>query len=148
MWRLLKKKRNQAGFTLTEALIAMALVMLSMVTVVTGVNLAMHHAELAAYQLAGQAQAMRGLEQVRAAKWDPLGYPAVDQVQNGFFPARVEILDVPMVSGNITYATNFTTITTVSADPPLRMVRVDCVWGFLGHRLYTNTLFTYRAPDQ
>jgi len=46
------------------------------------------------------------------------------------------------------YATNFTTITSVSANPPLKLIRVDCVWSFMKHGIFTNTLVSYRAPDQ
>ena len=64
------------------------------------------------------------------------------------FVTQAAILDVPISGENITYATNFTVISLVSANPPLKMVRVDCVWPFKGQGLFTNTLITYRAPDQ
>jgi hypothetical protein len=28
------------------------------------------------------------------------------------------------------------------------MIRVDCTWNFMGKRTFTNTVVTYRAPDQ
>ena len=91
---------------------------------------------------------MRRLEQARAAKWDPLGYPPVDEVVQGNFPVVVTNLNVPLNSTNVVLATNVTTISSVSADPPLKMVRVDCSWSLLSRGPFTNTVITYRAPDQ
>jgi hypothetical protein len=48
---------------------------------------------------------------------------------------------------NFVYATNYTTITTLSTIPPLRHIRVDCVWNFMNGKRFTNTVFTYRGPD-
>ena len=106
-------------------------------------------AESAAYFLAAQAQASQGLEQVRAAKWDPLTVTGgVDLVWTTNFPVDIRMLDVPGASARPVYGTNVTTITVISTNPPLKMIRVDCTWNFLGQRIYTNSMFTYRAPDQ
>ena len=34
----------------------------------------------------------------------------------------------PFSKTNIVYVTNYTSILTVSTNPPVKMVRVDCVW--------------------
>ena len=60
----------------------------------------------------------------------------------------VEVLDIPVVGTNIAFATNITTVTTISTAPPLKMIRVDCVWAFGDRGVYTNTVVTYRAADQ
>ena len=91
---------------------------------------------------------MQALEQTRAAKWDTLGTPVVDQVVSGNFTSRVEILDIPISGTNIVYATSSISISTISTTPPLKMIQVDCVWRFMNHGLFTNTVATYRAPDQ
>ena len=91
---------------------------------------------------------MQRLEQVRAAKWDTLAAPPVDQVMQSNFPPAVEILDIPISGTNLALATNFTVIQTISTAPPLKLVRVDCVWAFYTGRVYTNSLLSYRAPDQ
>ena len=116
---------------------------------ITGFVQSARQAESSAYILAAQAQASQGLEQVRAAKWDPtVSTGAVDQVLSANFPPFIQLLDVPGSGSRPVYATNITTITTVSANPLLKMIRVDCVWTFLNGQLYTNSMFTYRAPDQ
>jgi hypothetical protein len=89
------------------------------------------------------------LEQSRAAKWDRLAYPLpVDQVVSSNLPPQVEVLDIPVMGTNIAFATNITTVTTISASPPLKMIRVDCIWAFGDRGIYTNTVVTYRAADQ
>jgi hypothetical protein len=59
----------------------------------------------------------------------------------------VNILDIPFKGTNYVYATNFTAITTLSTNPNLKMIRVDCVWRFLNQGMHTNTVVTYRAND-
>ena len=117
-----------------------------MAGVVSGYRQAVRMAEWSAYSLAANSICMQGLERVRAAKWDPAG--GVDQVQISSFPDTVEVLDIPSSRTNIVYATNHYTVITVSTTPGLRMVRVDCRWRFFDRGLYTNSAFTYRAPDQ
>lgn len=106
-------------------------------------------AEWSAYSLAGQLMALRGLEQTRAAKWDPYASPVVDELQATNFPPVVDILDVGPNGGTTTHATNVTTIQTLSTTPPLKVIQVQCSWSFPWRsKLFTNTIFTYRAPDQ
>ena len=99
--------------------------------------------------LAAQSLATQRLEQTRAAKWDPRASPAVDEVVLTNFPTvPTNILDMPVSGTNVAYATNFTMITNVSSGGyPLKMIRVDCVWSFR-QRMFSNTVATYRAPDQ
>ena len=123
-------------------------------------------AEWSTCSTAAQSMAMRRLEQTRAAKWDPLGYyqgtngldevvpldyhltNGVDEVVPANFPVVITNLDIPLIGTNTVRATNTTTITLISANPPLKMVRVDCVWSVLSRGPFTNTVITYRAPDQ
>jgi hypothetical protein len=58
------------------------------------------------------------------------------------------LLNVPQTGDGPQYATNTVTISTVSDDPPLKLIRVDCVWRFMSRGLFTNTKTAYRAPDQ
>jgi Tfp pilus assembly protein PilV len=105
-------------------------------------------AEWSAYSLAGQMMAIRGLEQTRSAKWDPLAPAPVDELVASNFPPVVDILDVGPGGGGITYATNVTSIQTISATPRLKAIRVDCTWKFPRRSVCTNTIFIYRGPDQ
>lgn len=108
----------------------------------------MRQAEWSSHSLAANSLAFQRLEQTRAATWDRLSYPPIDDVVSSKFPVDVQVLDVPISKTNILYGTNFTTITTISTNPPLKMIRVDCTWRFINGRVYTNTLATYRAPNQ
>ncbi len=105
-------------------------------------------AEWSAYRLAANSLALGRVEQARASKWDPQGYPAVDELVSSNFPITTNILDIPISRTNIVYATNVTTITVISTNPPLKMIRVDTSWRFLNRGNFTNTVVTYRAADQ
>jgi type II secretory pathway component PulJ len=148
--RIIIQDRTQrdSGYSLAETVVSLAVSMIMLSGLISGFLQSAQTSEWSSYSLSAQSQALRGVEQVRAAKWDPLGFPSVDQITSGNFPVRVEILYIPMRGNNIAYVTNYTTITTVSSDPPLKMVRVDAVWGFFHRGLFTNSAFTYRAPDQ
>jgi prepilin-type N-terminal cleavage/methylation domain-containing protein len=57
-------------------------------------------------------------------------------------------LDVPATGAPFS-ATNIITITGIQSTPPLRMIRSDCVWTFPpSGKTFTNSLVSYRAPDQ
>ncbi len=60
----------------------------------------------------------------------------------------MDILDPGSVNGVSAYGTNTTTILTISTNPPLKLVRVDCTWTYPGRGVYTNSVFTYRAANQ
>ncbi len=137
-----------AGFTLAEVVIASALAAMSMSGIIYGYTQSAKFAEFTSYSLASQSMAMQRIEQCRACKWDPLGYPPIDELVASNFTAQVNILDMPISGSNAVYATNFTVITTLATNPPLKMIRVDCVWPFLGRGLFTNSTQTYRSPDQ
>ena len=138
---------NEA-FTLAEVVIATALAALVVGGSIYGYVISAQRAEWSAYSLAAQSLAVQRMEQARAAKWDPLGYPPVDELVSSNFPVQVNVLDIPITKTNIVYGTNYTVITTISANPPLKMVKVDCVWPFARRGVFTNTVATYRAADQ
>ncbi|HZV33655.1 MAG TPA: hypothetical protein VFB72_03695 [Verrucomicrobiae bacterium] len=98
--------------------------------------------------VAAQLKAQSGLEQCRAAKYDPTGNPPVDNLVSSNFPNKVYTLDQATGSGVSIYGTNITTIALVSTNPPLKLVRVDCIWSSRSGVLYTNTALTYRASAQ
>jgi len=140
---------SQKAFTLAEVVIAMAITVMSLAGVIMGYILAIRQAEWSAYSLAAQSLATQRLEQTRAAKWDPRASPPVDEVVANNFPTvPTNVLDMPVSGTNMAYATNFTTISDVTnGGYPLKLIRVDCVWSFR-ERVFSNTIATYRAPDQ
>ena len=142
--------RSQRAFTLAEVAVAMSITVMSMAGVIAGYIFATRQAECSAFSLAAQALATQRLEQTRAAQWEPRQSPPLDElVTNNFPTVPTNRLDMPISGTNITYATNFTTITDLQpvVGYPLKMIRVDCVWSFR-QRAYTNTIVTYRAPDR
>jgi hypothetical protein len=130
-----------------EATIASTIAAMMFGGIIYGYIMSNRSAEWSAYSFAAQSLAMQRLEQSRACKWDPEATPPVDQLVISNFPVVVSILDVPMNGSNITYATNITTISTISTTPPLKMISVDAVWQFINGKVFTNTIATYRAPD-
>jgi prepilin-type N-terminal cleavage/methylation domain-containing protein len=144
----LTSRKGQAAMTLVEVLIAMAISGLAMSAIVGGYYFANVSAEKSSLLLAGTAKAMERLEEVRAAKWDVSAYPPIDQLAATNFPDKIVILDLSGYGGGVTYATNRVQISQISANPALKRIHVDCVWPFKGSRLITNSIETYRAPDQ
>ncbi len=140
--------RLSPGFTLAEVAVSMGMMGLLFGGILHGYVQSLHRAEWAAYNLAANSLAQQRVEQARAAKWDTLASPVVDGLVPANFPPAVEVLDVPISGNNLILATNFTTIASVSTNPPVKAIQVDCVWAYHSGRVYTNTVLTYRAPDQ
>ena len=144
------RPHRTAGFTLAEVVVAIAVAALSFGGVIYGYVLTSDRAQWSAHSLAAHSLAMQGVEQARAAKWDPKAWPAVDELGVTNY-TQVDMLDVP-VSGQPVQATNYISITLVSQNPPLRQLRADCVWGLLNGRRsrgpFTNTVITLRTADQ
>lgn len=134
--------------TLAEVLVSLGLGGLMFGGLITGYVQSAHRSEWSAYHLAGQALAVQRLEAARAAKWDTQAAPVVDMLQATNFPVTIDILDVPTSGTNLVFATNIIYIDTISVKPPLKMIRSETVWGFMGRRLFTNSTATYRSPDQ
>ena len=140
--------RLRRGFTLAEVVISAAIAAISIGGIMYGYVLSAQRAEWASYAMAAQSLAMQRIEQTRSARWDLSATPTVDELDPVNFPAQINVLDIPISGTNVVFATNFTTITTLSTAPPLRSIQVDCVWRWsVGNRLFTNTVTTYRATD-
>ena len=145
----MRRTRSGAGFTLVEVVVSMVVVGIMMAGLVSLYTQSAVRAEWSAYSLAGQMMALRGLEQTRAAQWDPRAAAPTDELVASNFPPVVEILDLGSGGTAETYATNVTTIQTVSTSPALKVIQVQCTWSFPWRGgIFTNSIFTYRAPDQ
>jgi prepilin-type N-terminal cleavage/methylation domain-containing protein len=144
----LQAKISRRAFTLVEVLVSLALTGMMVTGIVSGFVQSAKQAEWSAYSLAAQSQALQKMEQVRAAQWDPLHFPPVDEVQQANFATVVDILDIPTAGNNITYITNRTFITPITTTPPLRMITVESSWRFLNRGVFTNSIRTYRTVDQ
>jgi type II secretory pathway pseudopilin PulG len=136
-----------AGISLVEVVVALGISSLAVAGIVLGYVFSVGSAQRSALYLSAGARALERAEQVRSAKWDTSSWPAVDQVVATNFPDEVVTLEVAGPNRAALCATNYVQIVQISTTPPLKRVRVDCVWNFRGANL-TNTLETFRAPDQ
>jgi type II secretory pathway pseudopilin PulG len=141
------KRRSAKAMTLIEVLVAFAISSLAVAGIVSAYVFSINSAERSSLSQAANAQASERLEQVRAAAWNTSSSPMIDQVVATNFPDQQVTLDLSGSGTGVTYATNYTQITTISSSPPLRRIRVDCVWVFGFSTLMTNTVETCRAPD-
>jgi type II secretory pathway pseudopilin PulG len=134
--------------TLIEVVVALGISVIAVAAIVMGYMFGIGTAQKSAIQLAATERALERIEQIRSAKWDLSSWPNVDQVVVSNFPAEVVTLDLLGANNAATCGTNFTLISQISTTPPLKRVRVDCVWTYKGVQLMTNTVETCRAPDQ
>lgn len=134
-----KTSLRVSGYTLVEVVMSVAISALVIGTILYGYNVSTRQLTYASSSVAAQAAAMERYEQTVGALWRPA--VVLDQLITSNFPP-VRAADGVLYNT----ATNYTTITSLSINPPLRMVRVDCVWVY-GGVLYTNTVAGLRAPD-
>lgn len=146
-WRR-REPSGHRGFSLEEVVFSMGIASVAIGGLVSGHSFATGRTLWSAASMAAQSAAVQRMEQSRSAKWDPLAYPPVDEFVPANFAVQVTSLAVPGSDKGPMLATNFTTISVVSAEPLLKMIRVDTTWAFLGRGVFTNTVFTYRSPDQ
>jgi prepilin-type N-terminal cleavage/methylation domain-containing protein len=144
----------RGGFTLAEVVVAVAVLTLMVAGLACAYVQSADRAEWSAYSLAAQSLACQGMEQARAAKWDPQAWPPgigrglADELGLTNY-VQTNVLDLPVSGGQAAYATNFISITQVSTNPEVRQIRSDCVWRFARRGgLFTNTVITLRAADQ
>jgi type II secretory pathway pseudopilin PulG len=154
---------GSTAFTLVEVLISVVVMALVVGGILDGYVQANRIAEWSSMSLAAQSMAQQGMEQARCAQWNSQMWPPASGPGTGdelfvsnYFNATWSTnlsgtnyaMDVP-ATGLPFYATNYITLTTVQTNPPLRMIRSDCAWTFpRTGRVFTNSVVTYRAPDQ
>jgi type II secretory pathway pseudopilin PulG len=134
--------------TLIEVVISLAIAGLAVGGIVSGYTFCAASADKAGLFLSANARAMERLEETRSAKWDTASWPQVDEVVSTNFPSKVVTLDLSGSGVGTRSATVRTTISQISVNPPLKQIRVDCIWSYKGTQMITNTIETCRAPDQ
>jgi type II secretory pathway pseudopilin PulG len=134
--------------TLVEVVIALAITGLTLGGVISGYIYCTTATVKGELVQAASARAMERIEEAHSARWDTSIWPVVDQLVATNFPNKVVSLDMPGSGSGGTSATIQTTISQISATPPIRRIRVDCIWQFRGTGLITNTIETIRSPDQ
>lgn len=133
--------------TLVEVVVALAITGLMVAGIVTGYIFCTTSTVKDSLYMAANARAMERLEETRSAIWAP--YRAVpDDLVATNFPDKVVTLDLSGSDSETTSATLKTDISQISLSPPIRRIRVDCIWQFRGVELITNTIETIRASDQ
>jgi prepilin-type N-terminal cleavage/methylation domain-containing protein len=140
--------RDQQGMTLVEVVIALVVTGLAVGGIIGGYNFCTSAAQKAALIQAANARAMERVEEARSVKWDASSWPSVDQLVASNFPTKTVTLDMSGSGDVVTTAVLETQISRVSTNPPLKRVRVNCIWRFRSGPFITNTIETFRAPDQ
>lgn len=141
------KRRRIAGYTLEEVVMSVAIAGIAMTGIINGYSVVARRADWGAVSAAATAQAGQRLEQIRAARWETVAAMPVDEVVAANFPVQTVELPLPKAGASAVQATVRTFVTSVASTPPLKMVRVECVWAYAG-KSFTNSLVTYRSPDQ
>jgi type II secretory pathway pseudopilin PulG len=163
--------RSVLAFTLAEVMISLVILAMVIAGVCYGYAQATRIAEWDSMSQAAQAFAIRGMEAARAAKFNPwvnwtntAPDPGGSQVElppetNGQ-PSLVltNVLDIPMrgnpQNNSSFYATNYVYVTwypntNSETEPPILQIWSACVWTFpFTGQHFTNTIITYRGPDQ
>ncbi len=145
---VLRGSHSCAGGSLIEVIMAVSISAISIGGIMQGYLMSAQRVEWLACSQAANSQASQRIEQVRAAKWDLMAFPVVDEVMGTNFPTVVSAFDMPTTGSNQVYGTNVVTITTISVNPPIKMVSVECTWRAYNRNVFTNSLTVYRSPDQ
>ncbi len=144
-----QRLRKLKAFTLVETMMSITILAVVFGSSILCYIQSCRRAEWSGYSLAGQALCVRQMEQFRAAIWDTQSVPVNDQTTN--IPGTViTILELPITGTNAVWATNYATVTTLSVTNSaavIKMLTVNTVWPWNG-KTFTNTLVTYRSPDQ
>src|ERR1700743_1035808 len=101
MQTTLNRKSRQAGFTLAEMVICLAIMALVIGGTMNAYTNSSRFAERAGYQLAAQGQTIQMLERARAGLWDTATVPITDTMTNG--ATNVSILDLPITGTNVVW---------------------------------------------
>jgi type II secretory pathway pseudopilin PulG len=138
---------DSRAFTLVEVAVALGIAALVMAGMFKGYTMASRRAQFASYSLAASATAMKQMERIVASQWVVSGISVTNIFNSALTAVQTNALCMPSSGTNLVYATNFATVTQLSTNPPYVMVRVDCVWNFMGMGLFTNTIAVMRSPD-
>jgi len=140
------QRAGQAAFTLIEVTFAAAIAAMVLAGMFQGYNLSGRRTQFSACNLAANAVAMRQLEQVVAADWEPTYGVTTLLTLSG---TQTGNLCLPSAQGNVVNCTNITTVNQISTIPPYAMIEVQCIWTFPNYGgTYTNTVAVLRAPNE
>jgi hypothetical protein len=135
---------------LAEVVISMAMAALTVSGIISCYLMAVQRSEWTAASTAASQLAMDRMAQLRALRWEVSwegDTTRTNELLAGSFVDEAEPLDLAQTGTDPLMATNFVTVTRLS-DPPLLLLRVDCVWSLLSRGPFTNSLVSYRSSDQ
>lgn len=177
-WTKRTRYSRADAFSLVEALLAFTVLALSVGGIVYGYAQVNRMALWCSMSLAAQSYALQGMEQARAAQWNPWDFSTntgpwtENQITatpfNPSIITQIDLLDIPIkgnpfstnANGAFTntdfYVTNIITVSTVtnygsgaSFPANLREIESQAIWIFpYTGQLFTNTVVTLRASDQ
>src|SRR3954463_15891619 len=97
-WSMSRERRGRVrlsrAFTLVEVVVSVFFITLGLAGILSVSLQSAVRANWSAQSLSAQMMALSGLERCRAAKFDPRGSPATDNLVASNFPPTVDILDV------------------------------------------------------
>lgn len=164
---------SAAAFSLVEVLFAITVLALSIGGIVYGYSQANRLAVWSSMSAAAQSYALQGMEQVRAAQWNPWDYTtntgpwSENQITSPSTMIQQDFLDIPMkgipfstnagaaFTNSEFFATNYIYVTTVTNTQAgaftsnLRQIESVCYWTFpFTGKMFSNTVITLRASDE
>jgi type II secretory pathway pseudopilin PulG len=148
---LIGRRKGGGAFTLAEVVVSMAMAAVAVGGIIASYLMAAQRSEWTTASLAAGQLAMDRMAQLRNARWELKweGDPSrTNEVVEGVFVDPPEPLDIPLTGTDPLLATNHVTVTRLAVDRPVFLLRVDCVWSLLSRGPFTNTVVSYRAPDQ
>jgi type II secretory pathway pseudopilin PulG len=169
----LSRAATAFGFTLVEVMVSVLILVMVVAGVCYGYSQANRIAIWESMSQAAESYAVQGMEQSRAALWNPWdwvtnqGPGTEDEWPPGTPFAQQDLLDIPMkgnpfatnAGGAFTnysfFVTNYVYVTTITNysggyfPSPLRQIKSVAVWTFpFTGKGFTNTVITLRASDQ
>lgn len=138
-------RARPSGFTLIEVALSLAITVLVCAAIMKCYTSSSRRSFYASCSLAANTQAMKKMEQVISATWQP-SFGNTNIFNSALTAPDLENLPMPVSDTNVITCTNFTTVSQVSTNPPYVVITVNCVWSFLG-TTYTNSMAVIRGPD-
>jgi len=148
------------AFSLIEVMIAFMVFGMVTAGILYGYVQANRIAEWSSMSLGAQSYASQGVEQALAAKWDteangevPAGgdlLPPISYNQPTNY-TQIDTNDVPQSGAPLLLTNNVSVayVGNLTNGPFLRQITSQVIWAFpLTKKIYTNTIVTFRAPDQ
>lgn len=143
----------EAGMTLAEVLIAVAIFALVFGSVLTGLTQARYRAAWASLNLEAAKFSERRFEQVQNAPWDPTALIPTNGITSNNFPTvTVDLMDYTgagsLLATNTVRIDVQTNVVSTTINTQYMVITSTVVWRYRGRGPFTNMVTSIRAPDQ